>query len=282
MTLPDPTTTDDERPASSGWFYRARVGILLAVLVGVLLYAAKDVRDRRARNAWERTLVVALVVVREGPIADSSVDALRSRLPALEERLYEESQRFHPGHPKPFRFEVLGPVDTPGPRPRVSDEGLRGALAYAYEKARFVRAINERSHLSTDAYDSRIYLLATPPVSQKRARVEGESEQGGRVGLVGVELVDKVVDFVLIVAAHELFHTIGATDKYDAEGNTRIPEGLVDPSRVPLLPQDYVEIMARYRPLSATPPAGELPDTLAELGVGPVTAREIGWLGGSR
>jgi hypothetical protein len=84
-----------------------------------------------------------------------------------------------------------------------------------------------------------------------------------------------VVDFALIVAAHELFHTIGATDKYDAQGNTSIPAGLVEPDKVPRYPQDYVEIMARFRPTSAT--AGELPDTLGDLAVGPVTAREIGW-----
>jgi hypothetical protein len=258
----------------SRWFYRVRVGFLLAVLGGVLLYAAKDIHSRRARNDWDRTLVVALVVVREGPITDPSVAALRGRLPALEDRLYEESRRYDPRHAKPIRFELFGPIDTPGPRPQVG-LGLRGAVVYAYEKWRFLREIDDRAHLPTGDFDSRVYLLASPPVSSKRARVEGESEQGGRVGLVGVELVDKVVDFALIVAAHELFHTLGATDKYDAQGNTSIPAGLVEPDKVPRYPQDYVEIMARFRPTSAT--AGELPDTLADLAVGPVTAREIGW-----
>jgi hypothetical protein len=105
--------------------------------------------------------------------------------------------------------------------------------------------------------------------------VEGVSQQGGWVGIVEVELDESMVDFALFVATHELLHTLGASDKYDANG-TIVPDGLAEPDRSPLYPQRFVEVMARHRPIA---PGHEVPpDSLTELRVGAVTAREIGWL----
>ena len=102
---------------------------------------------------------------------------------------------------------------------------------------------------------------------------EGESEQDGRVGTVSVELADGNVDFALIVVAHELFHTLGATDKYDAQGRARRPSGLAEPELGES--QRFVELMARTRPTAS----GEetIPDFVDDIAVGPLTAQEIGW-----
>ncbi len=106
--------------------------------------------------------------------------------------------------------------------------------------------------------------------------IEGSSQHGGWLGSVTVELNRDMVDFTLFVAAHELLHTLGATDKYDAAGRTQVPDGLAEPDRTPLYPQIRAEVMARNRVLQ--PGQERPPDTLAELGVGPATAREIGWV----
>ena len=45
-----------------------------------------------------------------------------------------------------------------------------------------------------------------------------------------------MADFALFVAAHELFHTLGATDKYDASGAALVPSGLAEPDLNPLVP----------------------------------------------
>jgi hypothetical protein len=80
----------------------------------------------------------------------------------------------------------------------------------------------------------------------------------------------------VFVTAHELFHTLGAEDHYDSDGRVRLPDGLAEPGLVPLFPQRRAEIMARNRPVSSTEEVR--PGTLDELGVGPSTAREVGWL----
>ena len=79
-----------------------------------------------------------------------------------------------------------------------------------------------------------------------------------------------------VVLAHELLHTLGATDKYDLRtGQPLAPDGLGEPDRAPTYPQDTGEIMAGRIATSAS--EAVIPDSLSSLTVGPVTAREIGW-----
>jgi hypothetical protein len=98
---------------------------------------------------------------------------------------------------------------------------------------------------------------------------------GARIGVARIELDLGTVDLALFVATHELFHTLGASDRYDETGRTLIPDGLVEPSRVPLYPQRYSEVMTRT--LVVAPGNERPPESLAELGVGAITARELGW-----
>ena len=54
-----------------------------------------------------------------------------------------------------------------------------------------------------------------------------------------------------VVIAHELLHTVGATDKYRiADDAPRFPDGYGDPAQVPLYPQQRAELMAGRRMLT--------------------------------
>jgi hypothetical protein len=259
-------------------FFRARMTVLLVVLAGVLLYAWKDISGRRARNDWERTLQVGLVIVRLGPVDDASIGALRDRVRALEDVLAAESARYRgPGSARPIEVVVFGPVDVAEPPPAPAGDGLLDLARYAYAKSRYTARIDEAAGVVARALDSRIYLLARPGNARGTNFVEGVSEEGGRSGFVEVDLEKTMVDFALFVFAHELCHTLGATDKYDESGATMIPEGLAEPDANPRFPQRFVEVMARGRPLG--PGRERAPDGLDELRVGPMTAREIGWMG---
>jgi len=98
-------------------------------------------------------------------------------------------------------------------------------------------------------------------------------------GLIGVvyafatPMLDGAND---VVVAHELLHTVGATDKYNyADDAPRFPDGYGDPRQVPLYPQLTAEIMAGRRMLSAT--RWEQAASLDEAVIGPATALEIRW-----
>jgi len=256
-------------------FFRARVGVLLAILAVVLLWAWRDVRSRRERTTWERPLSVALVLVRQGRVDEAAVTAFRARVSSLETRLTDERRRYRAGAMHPFSFTFVGPVDVGDSPPKATGDGLIAAAVHTWAMWRWTARVDGRAALDSSSYDSRIYVVARPPASEEREMVEGESQEGGRLGVVEVELDDSMADFALFVATHELFHTLGASDKYDATGRTLVPAGLAEPDRLPRLPQAYAEVMARNRPVG---PGLEVPpDNLDELAVGPATAREVGW-----
>jgi len=254
--------------------------VLLAVLVVVLAYAWHDVHSRHARRTWDHTLSIAIVVLRADADAsgarvdDASIDALRGRAPALEARLTEEIHRYRPSAPKPFELTIFGPIDGVPPPPAATGDGIVALASHEWDLRSWTRDVDQRANLAAGAFDSRVYVTVHAPRG-KRHMVEGASEQGGRVGTVTIDLDAKVVDFALAVIAHELFHTLGALDHYDDAGNAKFPEGYAQPDLVPRVPQRFVEIMTRGRPVA--PGKEETLDTLDDLAVGPATAREIGW-----
>jgi hypothetical protein len=259
----------------SGTFFRVRVTVLLALLAGVLMFAWRDVRRRRGRTSWDRPLSVAIVLVRRTALDPGAVAAFEDRIPVLDARLAEERRRYQSRALRPFMLTFVGPVDDSEPPPRPAGDTLADAAKQAWRRWRWTSVVDSLARLDGSQYDSRIYVSARAPQDTQREIVEGESEEGGRVGTVEVELDASMADFALFVAAHELFHTLGATDKYDAAGRTLQPAGLAEPDRKPLLPQQFVELMAENRPLGQSFEVP--PESLAELAVGPTTAAEIGW-----
>ncbi|MFO0759817.1 MAG: hypothetical protein U0359_25250 [Byssovorax sp.] len=267
---------ESAEPPERGLFYRFRVAFLLIVLAGVLLYAWKDIHRRRLRTEWKRPLRVAFVVVRDGPVTAEAIAELGARVPALTARLGEEMERYRSVVQRPFEITLFGPVDGAGPPPEPpADEGLVTSARYQWKVDRWIARVDASGGFVTKGFDTRIYLHARPPLTAERKQIEGTSEQGGRTGVVSVELDASMADFTLFVATHELFHTLGASDKYALDGSVLEPDGLAEPDRSPRYPQRFAEVMARHRPLSAT--RSSPPSSLAELAVGATTAAEIGW-----
>lgn len=257
-------------------FFALRVGILLVILAGVALYAWRDVESRAARKDWSRPLSVAVVVIADAPLEDGVVERLRERTPTLEARLTLEL-RAHGGElSRPFSFEVFGPVKVSGKPPELPEsDGVRDAISFSWNLKRFSSQANDAAGIASRRFDSYIYVIAKPPASEKRKAVEGLSQLGGRLGVVKVDLDRTMIDFALFVVTHELFHTLGASDKYDQLGDPVVPDGLPEPDRRPLYPQGFTEIMARHRALA--PGRSVPPESLQELSVGVKTAEEIGW-----
>lgn len=99
----------------------------------------------------------------------------------------------------------------------------------------------------------------------------------GMIGVVNAFASKRMTPQNNVIIAHELLHTLGASDKYaPATGQPRHPEGYAEPQRQPLHPQEKAEIMGGRIPISDT--VAEIPDSLADAVVGPDTAREIRWL----
>lgn len=256
-------------------FFRIRVAVLLFVLFVVVLYAIRDIRSRGARKDWDHTLDVAIVLLRDGNVDPAALESVRERAPALADRLNAEMRRYRTVGPPPFRFHVKGPIDGVRPPPAAAGDGVVDLAKGSAALATWLGEVDPRAGVVPDHYDTRIYVTVRPGDPRSRSMFEGMSEENGRVGLVSVELDATMVDTTLFVVAHELMHTLGATDRYDASGHTLIPAGLPEPDRSPLYPQRFAEVMARNRVVAAGREV--VPETIGELAVGSDTAKEIGW-----
>jgi hypothetical protein len=255
-------------------FFRARVTVLLTVLVSVLLWGAHDWSDRRARTTWQRPVRAALVLVERESVPKDLLALLTARSFELERRLAKEYTRHTGREGTPIEIIVRGPARSLSDPPALGGDGLSDLLSHAVRQWRWTSALDAEAKVEL-GFDSRVYLALKPALGQSMAFVEGQSELGGRVGIAQADLERSTVDFALFVVAHELLHTLGATDKYDEAGRTSYPRGFVEPERVPLYPQPGAEVMARNVPLA--PGSERPPETLEELYVGDVTARELGW-----
>jgi hypothetical protein len=81
----------------------------------------------------------------------------------------------------------------------------------------------------------------------------------------------------MVILAHELLHTLNATDKYDLSTTLPVyPDGYAEPGKTPLYPQDFAELMGGRIPHSEA--SAEIPKNLKQTLIGDITAREIGWL----
>ena len=255
--------------------FRIRLAILVGLLAMTVLFALHDISSRRARTEWKRPVSVAVALVQLGPVDQSALNALDGRFRVLEARFAAEYHRYGGQLDRPVTFTLYGPVTVDRPPPPDPDSDIPSLARHAYELWRWTHAVDQSCGLPTRSFDSRIYLVMSAPQDKGRQWVEGSSESGGRIGLAKVELDVTSVDLALFVASHELLHTLGATDKYDPSGLALVPSGLVEPDRVPRFPQRYAEVMARN--LVLAPGKERPPDSIAELGVGIATAREIGW-----
>jgi hypothetical protein len=249
--------------------------VLSLILLGVLGYAARDRARRSARRDWQRPLNVALVLLEEGEVDPGALGLLQERVGPLEEALEREFARYG-GTFRPIRFRQYGPVSEPRPPPTPAAEpSLWQSLSLSLSLGAFARACDRAAGVDNGAFDGKIYVRLAAPRSARRSLVEGLGEDGGRIAVTSLELREDSADFGLFVVAHELFHLLGANDRYGPDGLAELPDGLGEPELEPRYPQRSVEVMARGRVLE--PGREEPPSQLDELRVGKRTAEEIGW-----
>jgi len=99
----------------------------------------------------------------------------------------------------------------------------------------------------------------------------------GQIGVVHAFASTRYKQSNNIVIAHELMHTLGASDKYDLNTTTPIyPIGYANPDKRPLYPQQKAELMGGRIPVSAS--TSTMPRRFSDVVIGTATAREISWL----
>jgi hypothetical protein len=251
------------------WRY-LRIALLLFVLV---LAAVGTVLDRVRTTDWDRPLRVGLFPISaDGRKAtDEYIDGLGEAQFALIIDFFErQAERYGLAVERPIDLTLHDPVPEPPPLlPRNS--GALGTMLWSLK----LRWYNWR--VGGDSGEQiRMYVLYHDP----SVTYEVPHSLGLQKGLVGVvyAYADESMDGQNnLVIAHELLHTVGATDKYDPQTlQPQYPGGYAEPLRQPRHPQTLTEIMAGRRVISAQ--RAEMPPDLERVVIGAATAAEIRWL----
>lgn len=248
-----------------------RITLLLLVLFVV---AATAWLDRRGSRDWREPLWVGLYPVRgdDDPVTREHVARLDRASFASIEAFFAREGRGYAVPAQPVHIELYPRVKTSPPELPAGAGWLRTATWSLSMRWYASRAVAQAGGAPPNI---RIFVIYHAPA---RASVLPHS-LGLSKGLIGVvhAYADRDHEGAnAVVIAHELLHTLGATDKYDpATLMPRFPEGFAEPGREPRYPQPLTEIMAGRRALSAA--RAEMPDSLGQVVVGTATATEIAW-----
>jgi len=253
-------------------FKRLRIAVLLYILLFVA--AAQFFMTQRATD-WDAPLWVDIYTVAgDGDSATRShIDTLRANEFAdVEAFLARDAERYGVTLAQPFKFRIVGEHSSGMPR---LDAGA-GTLGVLWWSLR-MRWLATRLRWRDDGPTGDILVFAV--FHEPSEGVALDRSTALNKGLIAVAnlFADRSAHATNeIVLAHELLHTLRATDKYSLASNAPLyPDGYAAPEARPLLPQTRAELMAGRIPLDEQ--RADMPDSLRDVVVGPATAREIGW-----
>lgn len=247
---------------------KLRIGLLLLVLATVVQQSL--LKDGAPK--WNRTLYVALYPINAdgSEVSARAIQKLGSnQFQEVAIYMSEESAQYGLSLREPFAMRLGDEVKSLPPRPGKS---LLEAMAWSLH---FRFWAWQHSPTMLVKPDIRLYLLYHDPNAYS-VLPHSTALQKGRVGIVNLFAGEDYIHQNNVVLAHELLHTVAATDKYNLQTNQpQFPEGYAEPNKDPLLPQRLAELMGGRVPISAD--RAEIPEHIRKTVIGKKTAYEIGW-----
>lgn len=249
-------------------FRQFSVGIVaLALLGGTWLSRART-------TSWEETLWVTVypVVVGADPATRRYVERLTSdSFKQLTGFVAREAARYGIDLEQPIRVDLGESTGMP-PQPPEAANPL-SVMAWSLKLRWWTwQALADQPG---PAPDIRIFAVYHDPV-EGEALPHSLGMKEGRIGIVHLFGSQRMRGSNQVIMAHELLHTLGATDKYDPANNLPVfPEGYAEAERQPRYPQRYAEVMGGRVPIG--PDTAEIPTSLKATRVGPATAAELRW-----
>jgi hypothetical protein len=248
---------------------KLRIAVLLLIL---LVVAMKTWQEQHLSKRWRVPLYVSIY-----PIAADDSAVTRSYLDHLDAERFKAHRLFFRA-----RGAALSAVDhrafpyPPAPGAARSSAAARadaGMLSTALWSLKLRYWAWRESGHAGEPEDIRVFVLyhdpaLTPSVPHSLGLTKG------LIGVVYAFAAPEMNGANDVVVAHEMLHTLGATDKYDLRNDAPIfPDGYGDPQQVPLLPQQTAELMAGRRMVA--PDRWEQVSDLDQVVLGAATAAEI-------
>jgi len=250
-----------------------RITLLLVIFIGIAFYSKTQKLKSRS---WSEPLQVIIYPINgEGsPVVDAYISQLDNSVFAEIDRFFQhEAEHYSLFLENPTQTELGATMSiqpTPSPNPR--DSMIKTILwGVKFRYWAFKNTPDDDSNFQR----IRVFLHYHEAVDNK----ELQHSLGLDKGLLAIVHAFASKDQEQqnnIVIAHELLHTVGATDKYDRNNQPIFPDGYADPQQIPLFPQIQAEIMAAKIPLSDS--ESKMAESLSQCIITDKTAREINWL----
>jgi hypothetical protein len=250
--------------------------IRIAILLFILATVAQTAWLARSRTAeWRTSLRVVLYPISTGTsgVGARYVSELRDEsFDAIEAFFVEEGRRHALPLAQPVEVALAPAIVSEPPPPPFGGSKLRvilWSLELRYWAWRNDTYKGPKPHV-------RVFVSFHDAAERSRLP-HSTGLHKGMIGVVNAFARTDMNGSNNVVIAHELLHTLGATDKYDAATNQPLfPEGYAEPKAQPLHPQARAEIMAGRIALSES--QAETPAGMKHVVIGEKTAREINWV----
>ena len=253
-----------------------RIAVLLTILVVV---AGNQLLTGKRLNSWEKPLWVTIypILVDGGAETASYVSTLGvESFRNINAFIRREAARYGREIDNPVVIQVARPT-TNLPPAIPSGDSVGGVALWSLKMRWWSFRNTGQEGLARD--DIRMFVIYQKARKNQLLERSVGVRKGG-YGVVNAAASRNMEARNRMVIAHELLHVLGASDKYDpSSGQPHAPEGLANPGRSPLYPQQRAEIMAGRIAVSAS--QWRMPAGLNQCQVGAITAQEIGWLTGA-
>lgn len=274
------TANNNQSAASTPTFTTAKPGVnfkqirILFLLIALLVIAVDSWLTIVRSTDWQDSLWVVVY-----PINADNSQASNEYIKTIATTDFKAVQTFFDDETRRYGIDVkdpveirLGPVINEMPPLPPADRSILKTIWWSLQLRYWSMAIDKYDGPRPDI---RVFALYHQPENNKRLP-HSTALQKGMVSVVHAFANEKSAQQNNFIIAHELLHTLGASDKYDLNTTLPIyPYGYAEPNRQPLFPQQFAEIMGGRIAISET--EARMPRDLSQALVGEQTALEIGW-----
>jgi hypothetical protein len=269
------THTNKERAASKSRGLSFRT-LRIALLLIILLFVGLNAWLTKVRSTdWDQSLKTVLYPI-NGDASKTSSDYISSlqvdSFKDIEDFMQEEAERYGLELENPLSI-IQGPPIEKLPPTLPSGSSMLSVIWWSLKMRYWAYSIDT---YEGPAPDIQMFIVYYDPKEHKELDHSLGLEKG-LIGVVNAFASRNMEGENNVIIAHEILHTLGATDKYNYQNDMPLyPDGYAEPEREPLYPQEAAEIMACRIPLSEG--KAEMPESLFHTVIGRKTAGEIKWV----
>ena len=247
---------------------------VITLLLALLLIASVTVWEGFWVRGWVRPLEISIYPINGdgSALTEAYVSSLSAQqFEAIGDFLQQQAKRYRLQQIPAVNIRLEPEIKVPPPQ---TNNGARSALASITWSLRLRHYAFRHTPFWSNLGRVRLFVLFHTG-AQGIPLQHSLGLQKGLLGVVHVFADQQQAAQNNVVLTHELLHTLGAKDKYDAQGQPIFPDGFPDPAQGERYPQHSAEIMAGR--IATRHDQAIIPESLDACAIGSKTAHEINW-----